>query len=329
MDPLKDEGPSWSDDRPSGIENLPSRVGRYEKAKGRALDVADYIAQLGGGPWSGVKRLRLSQCGDYLLFRHYLAADQVRLHAAQFCRYHLLCPLCAIRRGAKALEAYVPRYEAIRQEKPRLSPFLVTLTVKDGPDLLERFQHLRKGLQELAHRRRRARGVSVWEGIAGAVWSYEVKRGSGSGLWHPHAHAFVLAETIPYQAELRREWHELTGDSFMCDVRPIVGDVADGFCEVFKYAVKFSEMDLADTVHAATVLRGKRLISSSGAFYGVEVPEALEDEPLEGPYVEMMYRYLAGRGYGVAGTLLGERKRPTGRSKVDWDYYWQELRRAG
>lgn len=284
--------------------------------------MADYIAAQPRGPWSGVKQMRLAQCGDYLLFRHYLQQDAVRLHAAQFCRYHLLCPLCAIRRGAKALEAYLPRYEVIKASEPLLRPLLVTFTVKDGANLGERFRHLRGSLQRLNRRRGRQRGVSCWEPVAGAVWSYEVKRGKGSGLWHPHAHAFVLAESGIDQAELRREWQQITGDSFMVDVRPIVGEIADGFCEVFKYALKFSDMELADTVAAASVLRGERLISSCGVFRGVEIPDELEDEPLEGPYVEMLYRYLAGRGYALAGSGTGERKaRPA--SRIDWSYFWK------
>jgi hypothetical protein len=326
MDPLKDEGPSLAGERPSGIEDLPRRVERYGTAKARALDVAEHIAKAPRGPWSGVKQLRLSQCGDYLLFRHYLEADSVRLHAAQFCKYHLLCPLCAIRRGAKALEAYLPRYEVILGEKPHLRPLLVTLTVKDGANLGERFRHLRGAVQRLNRRRGRGRGVSCWERVAGAVWSYEVKRGKGSGLWHPHAHAFVLADGPVDQTRLRDEWQQITGDSFIVDVRPIVGEAVDGFCEVFKYAVKFSDMEVADTVAAATVLRGERLISSCGVFRGVEIPDELEDDPLEGPYVELFYRYLAGRGYSVVGTKTGE-SRPRPPSRVDWSYYWQQMRR--
>jgi hypothetical protein len=272
--------------------------------------------------------MRLAQCGDYLLFRNYLVQDEVRLHAAQFCRYHLLCPLCAIRRGAKALEAYLPKYEAILSAKSGLRPFLVTLTVKDGADLGERMGHLQRSLRRLNKRRSgKGAGGSVWCGVAGAVWSLEAKRGEGSKLWHPHAHAFVLAEQLPDQERLSREWHDITKDSFIVDVRPIVGDVADGFCEVFKYAVKFSDMEIADTVHAATVLRGQRLIGSCGVFYGVEIPEDLTDEPLEGPYVEMLYRYLHGRGYGLVGSSQGERKaRP--KAKIDWQYYWQLQRAA-
>ena len=43
---------------------------------------------------------------------------------------------------------------------------------------------------------------------------------------------------------LSREWHEITGDSFIVDVRPISqDDPVSGFIEVFKYAVKFSDQN--------------------------------------------------------------------------------------
>jgi hypothetical protein len=266
-------------------------------AKNRALVVRDAIPSHRdpARPHDQRARFRLNYCGDYLAFRHYIEPDQVRLHAARFCQIHLLCPFCAIRRGAKALQAYLTRYEAIRAEKTALRPFLVTLTVKDGPDLAERLDHLRRGLRRLNRRRSgKGSGASVWHAIAGAVWSYEVKRGSGSGLWHPHVHAVVLAELEPDQARLAAEWHELTGDSYVVDVRPMAEDVASGFCEVFKYAVKFSDMDPADTVHAWRLLRGVRLMDSCGVFRGVEVPESLLDDPLDGPFIEFLYRFVRG-----------------------------------
>ena len=221
----------------------------------------------------------------------------MKLHGARLCMKHLLCPLCAIRRGAKALKAYLDRWQVIQVEKPALCPFLVTLTVKDGPDLAERFKHLFKAQHELWKRKLRGRGSSM-DGVTGAVWSYEIKRGSGSGVWHPHIHMIALAETMPDQDDLSKDWHNVTGDSYIVDVRPISHeDPASGFVEVFKYAVKFSDQPPADTLHAWLTLRGKRLIGSSGCFRGVEVPESLLDDP-EGlgdlPFVTLFYRYLSG-----------------------------------
>jgi hypothetical protein len=278
-----------------GIEALPARLSRYGKAKKGALDVADYMDTL---PEHQPTSRRVRSCGDYLVFRHYFTIDAVRLHGAQLCCKHLLCPLCAIRRGSKALKAYLDRLEVIRASKPSLKPFLVTLTVKDGPDLEERFKHLAKSQHELWKRKRRGRG-SVLDGVAGAVWSYEIKRGKGSGLWHPHLHMIALAESMPDADALSREWHNITGDSFIVDVRPIdQEDPVSGFMEVFKYAVKFSDQPPKDTLHAWLTLRGKRLLASAGDFRGVEVPEDLMDDETaldDLPFATLFYRFMTGR----------------------------------
>ena len=243
---------------------------------------------------------KVEGCGHYLAFRHYFTVDQVRLHAAQLCKKHLLCPLCAIRRGSKALQAYLPRYEAVRAAEPLLRPFLVTLTVKDGPDLGERFRHLMRSQRELWMRKHRCRGSSV-DGIEAAVWSYEVKRGAGSGLWHPHLHMVALAKAEPDEQQLACEWRNITGDSFIVDVRPIdQADPASGFLEVFKYALKFSDMEPADVWEAFQHLAKRRLVGSAGLFRGIEVPEQLTDEALDDlPFVDLLYRYVGGAGYSL------------------------------
>lgn len=309
-----------------GIEALPAKVSRYGKAKKGALDVANYMATLPEHQAMGAK---VQGCGDYLVFRHYYTVDKVRLHGASLCKKHLLCPLCAIRRGAKSLKAYLDRFEVIKAAKPHLKPFLVTLTVKDGDDLEERFKHLHKSQRALWMRKNRGRG-SVLDNVEGAVWSYEIKRGANSGKWHPHLHMIALSESIPDQEELAAEWHNITGDSFIVDVRPISqDDPASGFVEVFKYAVKFSDQPPEDTVHAWQTLAGKRLLGSAGCFRGVEVPEGLLDdsEGFEGlPYIQLFYRYLPA-GYSLAKRSEGvepfsKRFRPIAppAPKTEWDH---------
>lgn len=280
-----------------GIEALPGKVSRYGKAKKGALDVCQYMATV---PDLQAMAAKVASCGDYLVFRHYYTVDKVRLHGASLCRKHLLCPLCAIRRGSKALKAYADRWECIKAQKPALKPFLVTLTIKDGSDLEERFKHLYKSQKELWQQRHR-KYASPLDCVQGAVWSYEIKRGSGSGLWHPHLHMIALSEIQPDQFELSQAWKNITGDSHIVDVRPISQeDPISGFMEVFKYAVKFSDQPPEDTVHAWLTLASKRLLGSAGVFRGVEVPADLLDDP-EGfndlPWVALFYRYLRGSGY--------------------------------
>lgn len=278
--------------------NFGDRIARYGEAHSRSLMMRDHL--LGDqSPDAKKAASGLSSCGEYLHFREYFTVGKVRLHSAQFCKQHLICPLCAIRRGAKSLGAYLDRWQVIRSERPELRPYLVTLTVKNGDDLQERQEHLTRSLKRLLGRRRefnKGKRGSPWTELCkaqGAVYTLELTN-KGNG-WHPHCHMIALCAQEPSQEALSAEWHAITGDSFVVDVRPITGDPAEGFMEVFKYAVKFSDLSLADNWEAAQLLKGKRLLGSFGCFRGVQVPESLLDEPLDGlPYFDRFYRFMNG-----------------------------------
>lgn len=300
MDPEK-ENPSTVDllaedtvEGRLGALGLPARVARMGQARRLALQVEAYLRECGRVN----EAFKLRHCADYLLFRHYWTIDEVRLHSASFCKKHLLCPVCAIRRGARMLKAYLERFEVIAGERPALRPYLVTLTVRNGDDLAERFLHLRGAMRSLFERRRNAiKGLTVSEfgRSAGGFHSIEVtNRGNG---WHPHVHMVWMCAEQPDAAALAAEWHAITRDSHVVDVRPIT-DAVSGFLEVCKYAVKFSDLALPDLVEAFDRLSGQRLIDSHGCFRGVVVPDTLTDDPLDDlPFVELLYRYLGSRGY--------------------------------
>lgn len=279
-------------------ENFGDRIARYGQAHSRTIAMLDHLR---GAPDLEAEKTAasLATCGNYLHFREYFTVGKVRLHNATFCKQHLVCPLCAIRRGAKALGAYLARWEIIQQERPELRPYLVTLTVKNGDDLEERQNHLTRSLRRLLDRRRNFNSGSrghPWTELCkaqGAVYTLELTN-KGNG-WHPHCHMIVLGASQIDQQALSAEWHAITGDSMVVDVRPIVGDPTEGFMEVFKYAVKFSDLSLEDNWQAARILKGKRLLNSFGLFRGVQVPESLLDEPLDGlPYFDRFYRFFGG-----------------------------------
>lgn len=281
---------------------LPERLNRYAQAHHRALLMASYIraAQVHKKNIAS----EIEQCGTHLTFRDYFRLGKIRLHAMHSCKKHMLCPLCAIRRGAKSVKAYLDKLEIIKADSPQLKAFLVTFTVKNGENLLERFNHIHRSLKAYHQQRNHA-----YQGLrtpvqaclaSGAVWSYEFKRGSGSGLWHPHVHAIWLCEEMPDQAKIREEWKAITRDSHMVDVRPFHNqdDVVGGFLEVFKYALKFSDMPLEQNWEGFETLQGRRLIGSFGTFRGVQVPESMTDESFEDePFVELFYQYVGGAGY--------------------------------
>jgi hypothetical protein len=323
---------SLGEDLRPGVDDVaafPSRVDRYAKAHKRALDMADYIGALPPDQAAHIKNIpvkeiissfsagdfsklvdladQLRTCGAYLLFRDYFTLGMIRLAGACFCKKHLICPLCAIRRGAKFLKSYLHKLESIQENNSLLKPYLITFTVKNGHSLHERFNTLSFSMKKYLQQRRnhlKNKGPYVEACKASAaVWSYEFKKGKNSGLWHPHIHAIWLCEIPPDQEQLSKDWLNVTKDSFIVDVRPIntQDDAVGGFLEVFKYAVKFAELPLADNWEGYRVLNGRRLISSFGEFRGIKEPDDLADELLaeDLPFIEILLRYRPGVGYTV------------------------------
>ena len=296
-------------------DKLNARLERYSNAKHRALENLNYLNAV--NPPSPIAAVRyekaaalLASCGNYLLFRDYYTVGKVRLHSASFCKQHLICPLCAIRRGAKSLKAYSDRFKLLNAQNPSWRLSMITLTVKNGDDLAERFKHLQKAVQRIFKHRRKALNESKsrteWRKVHGYVGTYEfTNKGNG---WHPHAHIMCLhSETFDYKA-LKAEWLEITGDSHVLNVtaakHPKEPEL--DFLEVFKYAVKFSDLSPEDNIRAWEILQGRRLLFSGGAFRGVVVPDDLADADLDDlPYIELIYRYTS-YGYSLESSLNKE-----------------------
>jgi hypothetical protein len=284
------------------IENLPKRVDRYGQAKARSREMQAFLRDQ---PLYVDEYRKLRDCGNWLLFRHYYTVGKVRLHNACLCRKHLLCPLCAILRASKFLRRYVERFRFVNAENEALRASMVTLTVKNGKRLRERFEHLKSSYAKLEKARRNAqeRGHNTeWGKVLGLVGTYEfTNKGKG---WHAHMHILVLHREKIYTGSLAKLWKRITGDSMMVDITPLHHPDAPemDFLEVFKYSLKFSEMSLDDNLHAYMVLSGKRLVFSAGLLRGVKVPENYMDDaidPADLPYIEMMYRYQDGSGYNL------------------------------
>ena len=249
---------------------------------------------------------RLRACGTWLLFHYYYGwsengfEDETRLVQANFCNQHLRCNPCAIRRAVIKLRVYYERFEYLMAQQPFLTPHLVTLTVKNGPDLVERFNHLRKSFGILTKRRRNflQRGKGLYTQLAkctAGVGNIEFTYNLRTHEYHPHVHLICLVNGRIHQLSLVEEWRDITGDSYIVDTRPFTtpDEPLKAFQEVFKYALKFSSMPIAVNHEAAVLLKGKHLLVSFGDFYGLKVPEKLTDEPLERDYVEYLYDWIA------------------------------------
>lgn len=291
------------------------RIAALGACKQRSREMAHHLRDNGTTPKHRKLYADIRGCANYLVFNHYYTRDEIRLAKARTCKKHLLCPFCARARGAKLVEKQLERTSQVMADNPKLIPAMLTLTVKNGPDLLERFNHLVGSFRKLQKRRRdwneKARGWTEFAKINGAVFSVEfTNKGNG---WHPHLHAFVLLDDYIDQSALSAEWERITGDSSVVDIRKVkaakTGTLADAMTEVFKYALKFSDLSLELNLEAYETLLGKRLLGSFGSLHGVKLPEKLTDELLEDtPYIELFYKFLPQKGsYELSDTRKQEK----------------------
>jgi len=287
------------------------KLRRYSGAKAHTNTVAEYILQ--HEPVLHKEGELLQACSAWLVFRHFYLADQYRLIGGCTCKKHLLCAMCALRRSAKTVMVYAAKIKQVLEHHSQLVPVLITLTVKNGPDLKERTDHLEDAFKRMVSNRRYAkaggRHQTIFRLVHGAAGAFEFKRGKNSGLWHPHIHLFALVppdvDLMAMQWDMSEEWRKLTRDSHNVDVTPIDWTTEESkmksVCEVFRYALKFGEMEISDQVHAYRILSGRRLVRDFGSLHGVVVSDDLhdtiEDELKLQPYVDLVYKYCQQKGY--------------------------------
>lgn len=273
------------------------RLGRYAESKKRTVALSSYIRK----EHPELKKIadNLSSCGNYLTYRHYYETDEFRLIRGNSCDKHLLCGVCAARRSSRQYYHYRQAYNAIIEKHPDIRIVFFTLTVKNGDNLAERYQHLYSSMAKLSQKKRdhkKGRGTkTAMAMMEGAVWSYEVtNRGKG---WHPHIHGVGLihqGQSAPeIERKLKREWEEITGDSFQIKVEFPKNDKNEkkAFFEVFKYSLKFSELSFKNQIEVYKTLSGRRMMASNGLFYGVKIEDDEKDCEIEREFYDLMYKY--------------------------------------
>lgn len=269
-------------------------LNRITKAKRSQTRLLSHV--LSEDPALGEK---VKWCGGWLHFREWIESQETRLMNANFCKKHLLCQACAVRRAAKMNEAYTPKIEAIAAQYPHLVPAMITLTVKNGPDLAERISHCKASWSRMLEAKRKAASKSErhlpieWNKVVGSLRALEITMGKDD-QWHVHMHVFVLLTAYVNKFQMSEEWLRFSGDSSITDVRKCRGGIHVGLLEVLKYACKFSSMTPEQTLEVHQTCTGHRLIDPQGILRGVPEPDIDSDsiEGLTGPYRDFIAKWL-------------------------------------
>lgn len=251
----------------------------------------------------------LRDCSSWLLFRDYYTIEQKKLHAKNSCFLHLMCPSCSALRASKMIKNIVSKAEQVLNDKPKLIPAMLTLTVKNGADLQERFTHLMNAFRKLQNRYRdylkKGRGFNEFCKIDGGFYTVEFTFNNKTNEWHPHIHLFALLNDYIDHSKLSELWQDVTGDSFVVGVKKAYSKkknhndgIVSSVIEVCKYALKFGDLTPEKNWLAYQVLRGKRLSGCFGSLRGVKEPDKLTDDLSDTndlPYNELYYNFVYGK----------------------------------
>ncbi|HEY2703035.1 MAG TPA: protein rep, partial [Candidatus Dormibacteraeota bacterium] len=247
---------------------------------------------------------RITHCGENLIFR--APNCECDPHARPFHGGADLCTnrLCHHRAKVRSRKLAARVHEMIGQLRGRgITRYaLLTLTYRDS-------EVLDGSVSRCWRDSRRLRQRKLWDQVLGCVGTIEIKRGKGSGRWHPHLHVLVArpsctclrgrrlddsgptcAHGKPWcphalnQCCVSEAWGEITGDSYVVDIRAVHADeersIEGAVREVVKYCIKLTEVSSKERedgesavldLHRA--IRSRRLLTTVGVFRGPAEPE--------------------------------------------------------
>lgn len=229
--------------------------------------------------WQAMNRLgmnsrkleQFAHCGAAMWLEFSAAGDDLRLRCN--CCKNRWCEPCMEKRS------FILRDNIKKLVQGKTVRF-ITLTLrhsqtplKDQIDRLFRsFAELRRRKEWLAH-------------VTGGAAFLECKISSKDGLWHPHLH--IIGDGCWWdQRELSKEWHAVTGDSTITDIRQVT-DVEVVGSYVTKYVTKpahssvfAQDKHLDEMMHT---LQGRRLCTTFGSWRGKKLEAVTKSDAVWKP----------------------------------------------
>lgn len=152
---------------------------------------------------------KLRRCGSVLELRAPLDREtgelgNPRIHAANYCGAHVICPHCANRVQGRRLARFVPH--VTKAAEAYKFAYMLTFTLppsKTWGEGLIALKEAQRAFTLMGQRRRWKRkdgsygcreGYGEWAKVKGALVKVELKRGAGSGLPHVHAHGLIFTD---------------------------------------------------------------------------------------------------------------------------------------
>ncbi len=180
----------------------------------------------------------------------------------------LFCPDCAAERATRLgnqTEAKIR--EVMKTTNGRLC--LLTLTTKNAATLDGGLVKLKKSFANFKRKK-------VFKNhIKGYFGAFEYTFNQETNDFHIHLHLIILRGKFWNQSDISDAWRDVTGDSFIVDIREIK-DAYKGVKEVCKYPMKPADlMTMPDEkfLEVVRMKKGTRMFVSGGCFYNVKLDD--------------------------------------------------------
>jgi len=183
---------------------------------------------------------RCEKCGN--VERHYITCKQ------------RTCRKCARTRSFQLVEMYLPVVLTFKWA------CFVTLTLKFVAN-----GNIREQLNKILASFRKLRRRGIWSAEKG-VFSVEMVKKDGG--YYVHLHALVDSKWMD-QGDLSKAWLDITGDSFIVDIRRVKSDRRGLLSEVLKYQTKMWELNDEEKDFVEKTFKHRRFVNS----FGIERPE--------------------------------------------------------
>lgn len=195
----------------------------------------------------------LEECRSYAFFSRHKETGKVKV-ISNSCKLRW-CPLCASAKRVRIQRAVSSWLQTVKKPK------FLTLTMSHKYTSVEnQIASLYRGFRLL----RRHKQIS--RAIRGGIWFFQIKLAKNGVDYHPHLHIAMDANYINKKL-LSMEWLNVTGDSYIIDIRQI-----DDVKEVSQYVARYSAEPCNMSAYPkdvrlkiADVLHGKRLCGKFGS----------------------------------------------------------------
>jgi hypothetical protein len=178
------------------------------------------------------------------------------------------CPDCAAERATRLGNQTEAKIREVMKTTGGRLCFL-TLTTKNAATLDGGLVKLKKDFAKFKR-------FKDWKAhIKGYFGAFEYTFNPKTNDFHVHLHLIILRGKFWNQSDISDAWRDVTGDSFIVDIREIK-DTHKGVKEVCKYPMKPADlMTMPDEkfLEVVKMKKGTRMFVSGGCFYNVKLDD--------------------------------------------------------